>query len=66
MYPTDEVKDLQAKPARKRRSPLGWLGRAALGVLVFLVILGVAGAIYQATVQCAVMSKTIPFRKNDV
>lgn len=53
MNPTDEVNDVQVKPAPKRRGCLGWLGRAALGVLVFLVILVVAGAIYQAAASAS-------------
>jgi pimeloyl-ACP methyl ester carboxylesterase len=60
MNTTDEVKDAQVKPARRRRSCLGCLGRAALGVLVFLVIVVVAGAIYQAAASASDAKKYPP------
>jgi hypothetical protein len=53
MDTNDETQTVQAEPARKRRSPLGCLGRAALGVLVFLAVILVAGAIYQATASAS-------------
>jgi pimeloyl-ACP methyl ester carboxylesterase len=53
MNPIDDENDVQVKPTARRRSCLGWLGRAALGVLVFLVILVAAGAIYQAAASAS-------------
>jgi len=41
--------DVQGKPARRRRSCLGCLGRTAIGSLLLLAIVLMAGAIYQAT-----------------
>jgi pimeloyl-ACP methyl ester carboxylesterase len=60
MNPIEDEKEVQVNPVPKRRGCLGWLGRAALGVLVFLVILVVAGAIYQATASASDARKYPP------
>lgn len=48
MNTTDDRRDVQDKPASKRRSCLGCLGRAAIGLVAILAIAMVAGAIYQS------------------
>jgi pimeloyl-ACP methyl ester carboxylesterase len=47
-------------PARKRRGCLGCLGRGAIGLLVFLVIVMAAGAIYQAAASASDLKKYPP------
>lgn len=59
MNTTDEPLAVQAEPARKRRSCLGCLGRTALAALTFLVVILVAGAIYQAAASAS-DSRTYP------
>jgi hypothetical protein len=54
---TDNQKDVQGEPRRKRRSCLGCLGRAAIGMVVFLAILLVAGAIYQGASSASDVKK---------
>jgi pimeloyl-ACP methyl ester carboxylesterase len=44
-------------PAHKRRGCLGCLGRGAIGLLVFLVIVLAAGAIYQAAASASGLKK---------
>jgi pimeloyl-ACP methyl ester carboxylesterase len=44
-------------PAHKRRGCLGCLGRGAIGLLVFLVIVLAAGAIYQAAASASDLKK---------
>ena len=56
MNESSDRKDIQGKPAGKRRSCLGCLGRAALG----LVIIIVAGAIYQAAASASDVKKYPP------
>jgi len=51
---------LQGKPAHRRRSCLGCLGRLAIGSLVFLVIIMAAGAIYQAAASASDLKKYPP------
>ena len=57
MNTTDDTQDVQAKPARKRRSCLGCLGRAAIGLAVILAIAMLAGAIYQAAASASDLKK---------
>ena len=59
MNPTDEVNDVQVKPAPKRRGCLGCLGRGAIGLVAILAIAIVAGAIYQSA-SSASDSKNYP------
>jgi pimeloyl-ACP methyl ester carboxylesterase len=49
--------DKQDKPAGKRRSCLGCLGRGAIGLAVFLVVAIVAGAIYQSVASASDLRK---------
>lgn len=60
MNKTNDAKDVQGKSARTRRSCLGCLGRAAVGLLVFLVIVMAAGAIYQAVASANDLKKYPP------
>jgi len=60
MNTKDDTQDVQKKPRGKRRSWLGCLGRAAIGALVFLVIILVAGAIYQAAASASDLKKYPP------
>lgn len=52
--------DIQAKPARKRRGCLGCLGRGVIGLLVFLVVVMIVGAIYQTTASASDVKKYPP------
>jgi pimeloyl-ACP methyl ester carboxylesterase len=53
-------KDVQAVPARKRRGCLGCLGRGAIISTGLLVVLLVAGAIYQAAASASDLKKYPP------
>ena len=57
---TNNQKDVQDKPAGRRRGCLGCLGRGAIGSLVFLAIVMVAGAIYQAAASASDLKKYPP------
>jgi pimeloyl-ACP methyl ester carboxylesterase len=60
MTTTNDKKNIQDKPANRRRSCLGFLGRGAIGVVIFLVIVLVAGLIYQATASASDLKKYPP------
>lgn len=60
METTDNQEDFQAEPRRKRLSCLGCLGRAAIGLVVFLAIAMLAGAIYQAAASASDSKKYPP------
>ena len=60
MQENDVGIDLPGKPAPKRRSCLGCLGRAAMGLLVLLVIVMAGGAIYQAAASASDLKKYPP------
>src|SRR3972149_2320964 len=52
--------DVQEQPTRKRRSCLGCLGRAAVGLLVFLAIILTAGGVYQAAASASGLRRYPP------
>jgi pimeloyl-ACP methyl ester carboxylesterase len=60
MNTTNDKKNDQGKPAGRRRSWLGCLGRGAIGLVIFLVIALVAGAIYQAVASASDLKKYPP------
>jgi len=51
---------VQGKPADRKRSCLGCLGRGAIGLVVFLVIALVAGSFYQTTASASDLKKYPP------
>ncbi len=53
MKESSDRKGVQGKLAGRRRSCLGCLGRVALGLVIFLVIIVAAGAIYQAAASAS-------------
>ena len=52
--------DVQGKPARRRRSCLGCLGRTAIGSLFLLAIVLMAGAIYQVAASASDLKQYPP------
>jgi len=60
MNTTDDRREVQDKPASKRRSCLGCLGRGAIGLVAILAIAMVAGAIYQAAASASDIKKYPP------
>jgi len=60
MNTNNNQKDVQGKPMGKRRSCLGYLGGGAIGLVIFLVIVLVAGSIYQATASAIDSKKYLP------
>ncbi len=60
MNESRDRKGVQGKAAGRRRSCLGCLGRAALGLVIFLVIIAAAGAIYQAAASASDVRKYPP------
>ncbi len=60
MDATNNQKDVQNKLTGKRHSRLGCLGRGAIGLVIFLVIVLVAGLIYQASASASDLKKYPP------
>ena len=60
METTNDKKDVQNKPAGRRRGCLGCLGRGAVGLVIFLVVVMVAGSIYQTTASARDLTKYPP------
>ena len=60
MNTNNESNDVRDQPTRKRLGCLGCLGRGALGLVGFLVIGMVAGAIYQAAASSSDVKKYPP------
>ena len=60
MNTTNDRNDIQVKPAGRKRSYLGCLGRGAIGLVIFLVIVLVAGLIYQASSSASDLKKYPP------
>ena len=56
----NEQMDIQNKPISKRRGCLGCLGRVIIGLLIFLVVVLVAGSIYQTTASASDLTKFPP------
>jgi len=53
MNTTEDKNEVPVKPERKRRSCLGCPGRGTLAALLFLVIILVAGVVYQAAASAS-------------
>ena len=49
MNTTNDQKDFQDERIGKRRNCLGCLGRGAIGLMILLVVVLMAGVIYQST-----------------
>ena len=60
MNTTNDRNDIQVKPAGRKRSYLGCLGRGTIGLVIFLVIVLVAGLIYQASASASDLKKYPP------
>jgi pimeloyl-ACP methyl ester carboxylesterase len=60
MNAINELKDIQDKPIGKHRSFLGCLGRGAIGLVIFLVVVMMAGSIYQAAASASDIKKYPP------
>jgi pimeloyl-ACP methyl ester carboxylesterase len=60
MNTINNQKNVQVKSAGKSRSFLGCLGRGAIGLVIFLVIVLVAGLIYQASASASDLKKYPP------
>jgi len=60
MNTTDDQKDVLDKPAGRRRSCLGCMGRGVIGLLIFLASLMLVGGIYQATASANDSKKFSP------
>src|SRR4030042_7033433 len=60
MYTTNNQKNVQVKSAGKRRGWLGCLGRGTIGLVIFLVVVMVASAIYQAVASATDLKKYPP------
>jgi pimeloyl-ACP methyl ester carboxylesterase len=60
MNTTNNKLNVQEKPAGRRRSFLGCLGRGAIGLVLFLVVIMVVGSIYQAAASSNELKKYPP------
>jgi hypothetical protein len=60
MNTTNDKVNAQGKPTGRRRSCLGCLGRGAIGLLFFLVIILVAGSVNQASASASDLKKYAP------
>jgi pimeloyl-ACP methyl ester carboxylesterase len=60
MDTTNNQKNVQVKSAGKSRGWLGCLGRGAIGLVIFLVVVMVAGVIYQAVASATDLKKYPP------
>jgi pimeloyl-ACP methyl ester carboxylesterase len=60
MNTVNDKKDIQEKPAGRRRSCLGCLGRGTIGLAIFLVVAMLAGSIYQAAASASDLKKYPP------
>src|SRR3972149_3958848 len=52
--------DIQGKPTGRRRGCLGCLGRRVIGLLAFLIVVMIAGAIYQSAASASDLKKYPP------
>ncbi len=57
MNTINDKKDIQDKPAGRRRGCLGCLGRGLIGLLALLVIMMIVGAIYQSAASASDLKK---------
>jgi len=60
MKTTNDIQDIQGKPTGRKRSFLGCLGRGAIGLVIFLVIIMVVGSVYQASASASDIKKYPP------
>jgi pimeloyl-ACP methyl ester carboxylesterase len=60
MNTTNDQKDIQNKPAGRKRGCLGCLGRGTIGLMILLVLVLVAGSIYQATASASDLKRYPP------
>lgn len=60
MNTPSDTEAIQPKPGARRRGWLAWLGRGAIGLLVFLAILLVAGAVYESVASANDLKKYPP------
>ncbi len=60
MNTTNNKKNILDKIAGRRRSCLGCLGRGAIGLVILLVVVLVAGSIYQAAASASDLKKYLP------
>jgi pimeloyl-ACP methyl ester carboxylesterase len=60
MNTTNDQKNILDKPISKRHSYLGCLGRGAIGLLIFMAVVMVSGAIYQAAASAYDLKKYPP------
>jgi len=60
MNTTNDKKDVQDKPVGRRRGCLGCLGRGAIGLLIFLAVVMLVGAIYQGAASASDLKKYPP------